>query len=205
MLQLVEIDQNRFAVEVVNGTVRANLTQMAKPFGKNPKDFFKNDWSAKYLEKLSKRRNIPLADLVQVRKGGNIGNMGTWAYEHNVVIEFARWLNIDFAIDVNELVFKLLTNQAAIAMPFMGVEPVIHNGRSWYYYRDVLKSIGFSITSGTVAKRKRLNEKHFVKLFGRNFIDLEYCQQLKDEAVKFGIQLELPFADYKQLKGGGNV
>jgi hypothetical protein len=35
LLQLVEIDHNQFAVEVIDGTVRANLTQMAKPFGES--------------------------------------------------------------------------------------------------------------------------------------------------------------------------
>lgn len=54
MLQLVEIDQNKFAVETINGNVSVNLTQMAKPFGrsKQPIQWLRSEESKTYLEML---------------------------------------------------------------------------------------------------------------------------------------------------------
>lgn len=205
MLQMVEIDQNKFAVEVIEGNVKVNLTQMGKPFGRNkrPKNWLRTQESIDYLNLLSVAQKRATADLVLVKQGGY--NQGTWCTDFRIAIRYAQFLSPEFSIQVDGIILQLILGKETIAKEFMGVEPVIHNGRSWYYYRDVLKSMGFSIKSGAVAKRKRLNEKHFIKLFGRNFIDLDYCQQLKQEALKYGIQLELPFDGHKQLKGGDNV
>lgn len=114
ILQMVEIDQNRFAIEVIDGEVRANLTQMAKPYGTTPKDWLRTDESSRYLDALSSRRKCLLTDLVRVKNGGRNEEKGTWAYDHNVVVEFARWLNPMFAIQVNEMVWKLINGQAQI-------------------------------------------------------------------------------------------
>lgn len=37
-LEMVEVNQSRFAAEILSGNASINLTQMAKPFGKIPKD-----------------------------------------------------------------------------------------------------------------------------------------------------------------------
>jgi len=116
-LQMVEIDQSKFAIEVKDGEVRANLTQMAKPFGRRPADWLKTEEAKSYLVALSVTKKIVTADLVKVRNGGRPNEQGTWAYDHNVLIEFARWLNPMLSVQVNELVWKLLSGKAAILEP----------------------------------------------------------------------------------------
>jgi hypothetical protein len=113
-LQMVEIDQVKFAVEVKDGEVCANLAQMAKSFGKQPKDWLRTRESKAYIGALSDRRKCLSTDLVRVNKGGASELQGTWAYDRNIVIEFARWLNPAFSIQVNELVWQLITGQAEV-------------------------------------------------------------------------------------------
>lgn len=84
-----------------------NATQMAKSFGneKRPQFWLGNQYAKDYIEELSKARNIALADLVIVTKGGN--NSGTWMHE-DVALEFARWLSPTFAIWCNDRIKELM-------------------------------------------------------------------------------------------------
>lgn len=84
-----------------------NATEMAKPFGesKRAKNWLALQSTQEFLTVLSKGRNLPLADLVQVTKGSN--NPGTWMYE-DVALEFARWLSPQFAIWCNDRVKELM-------------------------------------------------------------------------------------------------
>ena len=87
--------------------VMVNATQMAKSFGneKRPQFWLGNQYAKDYIEELSKARNIALADLVIVTKGGN--NSGTWMHE-DVALEFARWLSPAFAIWCNDRIKELM-------------------------------------------------------------------------------------------------
>lgn len=50
-------------------SVMVNATEMAKPFGKRPIDWLKNQQTEDFLNELSKVRKITLADLVVVSRG----------------------------------------------------------------------------------------------------------------------------------------
>lgn len=82
-----------------------NATEMAKPFGKQPVFWLNNQYTKGFLEEMSKLRNLSLADLVRVTKGGN--NSGTWMHE-DVALEFARWLSPQFAIWCNDRIKELM-------------------------------------------------------------------------------------------------
>lgn len=90
--------------------VMVNATEMAKPFGKKAVDFLKSQSTKDFVQELTKVRNITLADLVKVIKGGN--NPGTWMHE-DVALEFARWLSPKFAIWCNDRIKQLLTHGVA--------------------------------------------------------------------------------------------
>ena len=92
--------------------VMVNATQMAKSFGneKRPQFWLGNQYAKDYIEELSKARNIALADLVIVTKGGN--NSGTWMHE-DVALEFARWLSPAFAIWCNDRIKELMRTGVA--------------------------------------------------------------------------------------------
>lgn len=108
-------------------SVMVNATQMAKSFGKEPKFWLMNQSTTDYLNELSKVRNLTLADLVQVTKGGN--NPGTWMHE-DVALEFARWLSPSFAIWCNDRIKELLTT---------GVTTVSNDDEAIAYAMSVLQ------------------------------------------------------------------
>lgn len=183
-LQMVEIDGITFPIEIENGNIRFNLTQMSKPFGreKSPGNWSRTSESRDYLDALSVTHICDTADLLEVRQGGIPANQGTWANQYLIAVEFARWLQPKFSIQVNHLVWKLLTKQAFVVESFMGVDPLIIEGVAHYYYRDVLKAVGLSTTSGTVYRRIKKYPTHFKKLYFRQFCNLQMCEYLKGEA-----------------------
>lgn len=103
-----------------------NATQMAKSFNKEPKFWLSNQSTADYLTELSKVRNLTLADLVIVTKGGN--NSGTWMHE-DVALEFARWLSPAFAIWCNDRIKELLTTGIATTKPLTPAEQLLQNAQ----------------------------------------------------------------------------
>lgn len=198
-LQLEEIDHRKFAVEERNGNISFNLTMMAKPFGKRPVDWLRFQPAQDYLQALGKVSKITLADLVQVRKGGTPEVAGTWANDYRIAIRFAQWLDVEFSIAVDELVYKILTKQAMVTEPFMGVSPLIFRHKAYYYYLDVLKALNLSTRSGSVAKRKRRFSSQFQKFYNRNFISLDFCHYLKQ--LSHVRQLEIEFNHTPLMKG----
>ncbi len=198
-LQMVVLNDHRFAVEEKNGNISFNLTMMSKPYGrkKRPGEWLKTESAREYLDALSvanifataDNQNITnrstklhictTADLVEVRQGGNPNEQGTWANHYLIAVEFARWLEPQFSIQVNQLVWNLLTKKTTLVEKFEGVSPLVDDNKAWYYYLDVLKAIGNSTTSGSVSARKRKYPQHFKKIFGRNFVTLDFCHYLK--------------------------
>ena len=81
-----------------------NATEMAKPFGKSPKDFLKTEQTKVYIGTLGEVKKILSSDLVRVIYGDN---GGTWMHE-DVAMEFARWLSPAFAIWCNDRIKELL-------------------------------------------------------------------------------------------------
>lgn len=108
----------------VGDVTLVNATQMAKPFGysKRATNWLSLQSTKEFLGILSKDRNLSLADLVQVTKGGN--KPGTWMHE-DVALEFARWLSPEFAIWCNDRI-KELIRHGITATP-MAIESILAN------------------------------------------------------------------------------
>jgi hypothetical protein len=154
---------------------------MAKNFGTEPKQWLRTEESKRYLDKLAIVQKCRTADLLKVRRGGIPGNQGTWATDHLIASRFAQWLDVDFAIQVDIMVTNILVGNAVYAESFRGVWPLIIDGSVYYNYIEVLRALGYSTQSGWVSKRKKQNPDNFTKMFHRNFITIEYAQQLERE------------------------
>lgn len=95
-------------ISFANGkNVMVNATEMAKSFGKYPKDFLVNKQTKEFLSSLSAVRGISPTELVKVVQGGDPQMQGTWMHE-DVALEFARWLSPSFAIWCNDRIKELL-------------------------------------------------------------------------------------------------
>lgn len=195
-LQMVVLnDHNRFAVEERNGNISFNLTMMAKPYRKTPKDWRRTDEAKSYLKAFSVRQKCLTADLLEVRQGGTPETQGTWATDYRIAIRFAQWLDMNFAIAVDELIYKILTKQAIVVEPKYGVLPIIDPKKGRIYsYMDAMRSLGGS-TKSSCSRRKKAHPQHFVMRYGRNFVSEHYLELLHSyyhykNNVK---QLTLPF------------
>lgn len=102
-------------------SVMVNATEMAKPFGKSPKDFLKTEQTKAYIGTLNEVKKILSSDLVRVIYGDN---GGTWMHE-DVAMEFARWLSPAFAIWCNDRIKELLQYGMTATQPTL--EQMINN------------------------------------------------------------------------------
>lgn len=78
-----------------------------------------------------------------------------------------------------------------------GVEGIYYRGQKFYPYTDMLKALGYSTRSGSVAKRKRNYPACIIKLFGRNFITEDLIEQLEYDKKQEARRLELKNKQYK--------
>ena len=90
--------------------VMVNATQMAKIFGKLPKDFLKNDDTKRFIETCLKKENSPFisiekeSDLIDSRQ-----KSGT--YMHRILaLKFAAWLDPQFELWVYYTIDKLINH-----------------------------------------------------------------------------------------------
>jgi phage regulatory protein, rha family len=90
-----------------------NATEMAKPFGKFPKDWIKTKQAEELIASVSSNRNILPFELVHVVQGSPETGGGTWLHEDLALI-FAQWLNPQFYLWCNDRVKELLTTGVAI-------------------------------------------------------------------------------------------
>jgi hypothetical protein len=177
-LEMVKIDHNQFAAEILRGNANVNLTQMTKPFGKRVNNWLRTDETKDYLRAMSVTLKSVTADLVEVRQGGTPDKQGVWCTDYRIAMRFAQWLSPEFSIAVDDMLVKLIFGEAALIEPINGIEPVIYEGKAWYNYRAVLRSFGLSGRT-SASKRKSRHSHHFKIIYGRNFITSDYFKILK--------------------------
>lgn len=107
-VEMVEINHNRFAVEILRGNARINLTQMARPFGKRTADWLRRDKAKKYIRMLSENLKCSTTDLLEVRRGGIPEMQGTWCNDRRIALRFAQWLDLKFSIVLDDILMKLM-------------------------------------------------------------------------------------------------
>lgn len=170
-VQMVVVNDHRFAVEERNGNISFNLTQMSKPYGKakRPYNWLRTDESKTYVNAVAVAQKCGTADLVEVRQGGSPELQGMWTTDYRIAVRFAQWLDVNFAIAVDELIWKVITKQARIVEPKYGIYPVMIGGEWFFPYSDAVKAVGGPANS-SADKRKKKYPQHFKKEFGRNFI-----------------------------------
>lgn len=93
--------------------VLVNLTAMAKPFPEKNLSTIINSLEIKeYINALTEIKNFSSADLLIVRKGGDISQQGTWGHRL-VAIRVAQKLNPALAVWVDMRIEELLTTGVA--------------------------------------------------------------------------------------------
>lgn len=136
LIEILNIEGNEVAVsrQGVNNCM-VNLTQMAKPYGKLPKDWLKLKSTQEYLQyRSSKMRNgnqerwedspndecssnSPITcdktygGQIIVMQGGNAKEQGTWCTDFHIALDFALWLDPVRKDIVYDVFIKFLTGR----------------------------------------------------------------------------------------------
>ena len=170
LIELVQVDGKELAIERQSENCWVNLTEMAKPFGKRPKDWLAQLQVQEYLKalanKLSKQReNSPFGfdqmekspfasdqtanlqftpeDLIVIRKGGRKGEAGTWCTDYRIAMRFAQWLDARFSIEVDTLLVRIANGELIVndsSLFRLG-------GEQWVSCNDYCKAFGKSMHS----------------------------------------------------------
>lgn len=145
-----------------------NATQMAKPFdnAKRPQFWLNNQQTNEFLRALSKARNLALADLVRVTKGGN--NPGTWFHE-DVALEFARWLSPQFAIWCNDRIKELM--RYGMTATTQTIDSILADPENAIKLLTALKDERKKVSD--LEKRNKAYEVQHRKLLKENFKQME--------------------------------
>lgn len=103
-MRVFEYNGNEVSFDFGQG-VMINATQMAKAFGKAPKDYLKTQSAKDLIKAVSARTNVLPTDLVTVINGGT--NYGTWM-EETIALDFAQWLSVDFKLWCSNVIKEVL-------------------------------------------------------------------------------------------------
>ena len=95
----------------LDSDVMINATEMAKTFGKTPKDYLRTQPAKELVEAVAKRHICLLTDIVKVVNGGE--GRGTWMHE-TVALDFAQWLSVDFKLWCTDRIKEFITNGSAV-------------------------------------------------------------------------------------------
>ena len=145
LIELVQVDGKELAIERQSENCWVNLTEMAKPFGKLPKDWLKQQYVKDYLQSLADEINeqsgirhfgseqkdvcpfdsdqshvryfgsITPENLIIVRKGGRKGEAGTWCTDYRIAMRFAQWLDARFSVKVDTLLVRIANGELLIS------------------------------------------------------------------------------------------
>lgn len=158
-----------------DGTVMVNATEMAKHFGKTPKDWTRTKQSQEFINSLSAVRQICITGLIIVKQGGN-GEQGTWMHE-DVAIEFARWLSPVFAIWCNDRIKELLTKgSTSLNIPKT--------------YQEALRALAdevdrrekaeqLALESSRIAKQERAEKETAIKTLEEKQPDIDFANSFE--------------------------
>lgn len=174
-ISILNYEGSSIAFEEIDGKTMVNATQMAKPFGKTPKDWLRTQQASDLLISMSDRLKCLTNDLQIVRRGGK--NQGTFLQE-DIALIFAQWLSPDFYIACNFKLKEIVTNQSTKLLPKYGISPILHEGELLYPYSIACKKLG-KIKYPRSGKRKELFPQHFKMVYGRNFITETFLDWLK--------------------------
>jgi len=109
-----------------------NATSVAKRFNKQPRDYLKTEPTKNYMNSIKTILLIPIDQLVIVKKGSSSNGGGTWIHP-KLAIDFARWLNPDFAVWCDMQIEKILHP--------VRIEPLLVNTEQKRHIQEMVNKI----------------------------------------------------------------
>jgi KilA-N domain len=95
--------------EKENTDIMINAAEMARQFGKTPKDFLRTESTKNFISELSGKENLPIQKIFKVVEGGK--HQGTWMHR-KLALKFAGWLSPKFELWVYDVIEEILFGDA---------------------------------------------------------------------------------------------
>lgn len=111
-IKIFQYQHNNVTFQLDNGDVMANLTEMAKPFGKLPADFLRLDQTQQFINALEE--SLTMGNPIIKTETGRYG--GTWSHQ-KLALKFAGWLDPRFELWVYDRIEELLRHGTTAINP----------------------------------------------------------------------------------------
>lgn len=118
-----------------------NATAMCRAAGRRWSDYRSLLSTQPYLSALSSKTAIPVSELIQSFKGGDVRLQGTWVHPQ-VAIHLAQWLSPEFAVEVSHWVFEWLSGGPKV------VERLPYHMRRYVANMTLVPKTHFSMLQG---------------------------------------------------------
>lgn len=180
-----------------------NATEIAKQFGKEVFDFLRLDSTNRYIELIIADKLKPISNRDMLIKTIRGRNGGTWLH-HEIALEFASWLSIEFRYGLHQFVSVKLQEEkqrkqsralAKLEYPQMtlAIQEAHENPKS-YHYSNEADLINRIILGTTAKKYCELNEIDRTCLrdnLTNPQIDLiNHLQRLNTSMIELGMSFE---------------
>ncbi|MDN0074020.1 KilA-N domain-containing protein [Crenobacter sp. SG2303] len=207
-----------------------NATEAAASYGKRPNDWLALPETARYLDALCRKYEVGKSHFMKTRRGGDTRKssnaQGTWLHP-KLVVRFAQWLDVDFAVWCDEQIDALIQSTAPpddwrkarhdAGARFRGVCDMVNlsrmaegKGTAAHHYANEAKLINWALTGhfapldrdALSAKELRLLElleAQDMVLIGRGVPYDERKQALLVFAAAQRQRLDLPANDARRL------
>lgn len=161
LIELVQVDGKELAIERQSENCWVNLTEMAKPFGKQPihwlrlketqeylhvlaEELFERTANSQFTSDQSANLQFTSEGLIIVRKGNTSKyEQGTWCTDYRIAMRFAQWLDARFSVKVDTLLVRIANGELIVndsSLFRLG-------GEQWVSCTDYCKAFGKSMHS----------------------------------------------------------
>ena len=151
LIEIVQVDGKELAIERQSENCWVNLTEMAKPFGKQPIHWLRLKETQEYLNVLAEElfertanSQFTSKELIVVRKGNTSKyEQGTWCTDYRIAMRFAQWLDARFSVKVDTLLVRIANGELIVndsSLFRLG-------GEQWVSCTDYCKAFGKSMHS----------------------------------------------------------
>lgn len=175
----------------LNATKLAKAYELETGVRKDVRDWLLTERSKANVERLSAKTGIPVLELVQVKKGGNLS--GTWLHP-KLIVPFGTWLSVEYEDQVSDWVEEWMVTGK--------IPNCTQNDLDRVTYRDTLKDESRLRLTGQIKdyleKIRRYDDKQYSgKFFARihdelnKLITTETSQQMRKRlAVMLGREVK---------------
>ena len=165
--EIIELDHTQVTIDVSllkKDQLYFNATEIAKQFGKLPKDYLDNKTTQAYIKARCRKDNCTFQNYARVTKGGKY--QGTWLHQ-KLAIDFARWCSPEFAVDLDDWTVAKLKEEKNRKLQLQlakDLHPSVtaaiknaHDNPMFYHYSTEMDMMNKIITGHTASEYKKLH------------------------------------------------